>query len=217
MIRQRARRATLLLVLGAALGGLPACGQAHVEHQARITLSDPAGRMGAPPWKVAIMDPHSLYDRTAESALKLGGGEARPGAPFVGLVQTGETAWIWDQSPRRTVLDVGLVVPALTSEGWWNATIVVLADGTSRGYARYCPWGDLHAEGGAEILMMRGTARRREEGWLLDLTVEIPPRAKVRAPGQPAAHGVQPLVGGSTRMTSGEPGSTSPVGEPGAP
>ena len=182
MIGRRGRLGTLLLVLGAALAGLPACGQAHVEHQARISLSDPAGRMGPPPWKVAIMDPISLYERTAESAWTLGGGEARPGAPFVGLFQTGETAWIWDQSPRRTVLEVGLVVPALTSEGWWNATIVVLADGTSRGYARYCPWGDLLAEGGAEILMMRGTARRRKEGWLLDLTVEIPPARPVRSP-----------------------------------
>ena len=94
---------------------------------------------------------------------------------------------------------------------------IVLADGTSRGYARYCPWGDLHAEGGAEILMMRGTARRREEGWLLDLTVEIPPARPVRAPEKAAAHGVQLPPGGSSRTTSGEPGSTSPVGGPGPP
>ena len=174
-----ARGALLLVVFGAAVATLPGCGHASVEHEARIVVSDPTGRLGAPPWKVAILDPISLYDSTAESALSLSGGEARAGAPYVGRFRTGETAWIWSGKPR--VLEAGLVVPALSSEGWWSARIVILDDGTSRGYARHCPWGRLTPEGAAEVLMMRGEAQRKEEGWSLDLTVEIPPAR----PGHP--------------------------------
>jgi hypothetical protein len=167
------RRASLASLV--ALAVLPACGQAFVEHEVRITLSDPSKRLGTPPWKVAVMDPISLYDRTAESASNLNGGEARSGSAYVGRFQTSETGWLWRPKPRATVLQAGLVLPGLTTQGWWNARIVVLDDGSSRGYARYCPWGDLLAEGDAEILMMRGTARRRTEGWQLDLTLEVPP------------------------------------------
>jgi hypothetical protein len=169
------RRASLASLLGVALVVLPACGQAFVEHEVRLTLSDPAKRLGTPPWKVAVLDPISLYERTAESAWNLSGGEARSGSAYVGRFQTSEMGWLWRPKPRATVLQAGLVLPGLTSQGWWNARIVILDDGSSRGYARYCPWGDLLAEGDAEILMMRGTARRRTEGWQLDLTLEVPP------------------------------------------
>jgi hypothetical protein len=169
------RRASLASLIGVALVVLPACGQAFVEHEVRITLSDRSKRLGPPPWKVAVLDPISLYEETAESALSSNGGEARPGVAYVGRFQTSETGWLWRPKPRATVLQAGLVLPGVTSQGWWNARIVVLDDGSSRGYARYCPWGDLLAEGGAEILMMRGTARRRTEGWQLDLTLEVPP------------------------------------------
>jgi hypothetical protein len=179
----KAKGALLLVVFGAAVVTLSGCGTAFVEHEARIVLSDPTGRLGAPPWKVAILDPIALYDRTAESALSLSGGELRAGAPYVGRFSTEETAWIWQGKPRPRVLDAGLVVPALSSEGWWRASIVILDDGTSRGYARLCPWGHLTPDGEAEVLMMRGKAQRKEEGWSLDLTVEIPPARSGPAAG----------------------------------
>jgi hypothetical protein len=154
---------------------LPAClGTAVVEHEVRLEIRDPSGRLGAGPWLVAVLAPTHVYDAGVDWAMSNGGGQAGPGTPLVSRFTTQEGA-LPGWQPRPEKVEMGLVAPAL-ADGWWRTVLIVFADGRVRGYARLCPWGDLLAEGKAPVVLLRGTARPRGGGWSFDLALDVPPR-----------------------------------------
>jgi hypothetical protein len=183
-VTPRARwRSALSLLAVAFLAS--SCVTPRIEHEIRITLRDPTGRLGPPPWTVGVNRSTSAFNNSNEWVLKGSGDTAAPGAPYVGHFSTEEIQYLtW--TPRSTELDIALVVPALASRDWWRTIVLVEKDGSAHGYARRSAFGELSPKGESEVVMLRGTARPRNKGWSLDLTIDIPPARPV-ASGAAAA------------------------------
>ena len=183
MIPRGGRRPALALLTAALLA--PSCMTPRIEHEIRITLRDPTGRLGPPPWTVGVDNNISAFNNSSEWVLGRSGGTAAPGAPYVGRFVTEEIQYLaW--TPRTKELKIALVVPALTSRDWWNAILLVEKDGSVRGYARRTQFGSLFSQGDAEVIMLRGAARPRGKGWGLDLTIDILPARAIASGASPA-------------------------------
>ena len=180
----RARwRSALALLTVAFLA--PSCVNPRIEHEVRITLRDPTGRLGPPPWTVGVHNDTSAFNNSVEWVLEASGGTATPAAPYVGHFVTEEVQVVtW--TSRATELEMALVVPALAARDWWKTILLVEKDGSARGYARRSAFGSLFPTGDSEVVMMRGTARPRDKGWSLDLTIDIPPARPVPSEASPA-------------------------------
>ncbi len=175
----------LVAWLGLALAAA-SCGEASFAHVVRLTMNDPTGRLGPAAWKIALLQTTNAYDGGIDYALRAGGGEASPASAFVGHIVTSEARMMTDTAAPR-VLHVALVIPALNAAGWFRTQLVVLPDGTCRGYARFAPWGELAPPIAGEVLLMHGVARPNtgspgKTGWSLDLTIDIPRAAAPETP-----------------------------------
>ena len=150
---------------------LTGCGTAVVQHEVSITFNDPTKRLGPPPWPISVDDDLDTYDGREVDP----GSAATPNTPYRGKYSVTRGAAI-GVSGRSNAEELGLIIPALGG-GWWKTVILVLEDGSCRGYARHSPLGDLFPESTAETLMIRGTAQPipRANGWRFDVTIDIPP------------------------------------------
>lgn len=174
---RRLREWLFVLVLA---GAGAACGTVVIEHDVQLTINDPTGRLGPPPWEVAVNAPSPLYSGSVDWALDANGGQASPGAPYsAAFSHTRAVAGLG--VPHEQEVEIAIVLPALRDDGWWGGRLQILEDRRVRGHVRFAAWGSLFAEEGSESLPTRGTATPRDEGsWRLELTIEIP-----AAPGAP--------------------------------
>ncbi|AMY11869.1 hypothetical protein LuPra_05136 [Luteitalea pratensis] len=141
-----------------------ACGTESVTHDVRISVSDPTGRLGAPPWRI-------------DAGMDVGGqveyGSASPESPFRASIS--EVRGVHGLTSRSNEQRIGLNIPALGS-GWWHGIVLISPDGTSEGYARFAHGGEA-PDAETEVLLLRGTAKPNPHGngWQLDLRIKIPP------------------------------------------
>ena len=162
--RARALIALARFALLTAVVQTAACGTESVTHDVRISVSDPTGRLGAPPWRI-------------DAGMDVGGqveyGSASPQSPFRASIS--EVRGVHGLTSRSNEQRIGLNIPALGS-GLWHGIVLISSDGTSEGYARFAHGGEA-PRADAEVLLLRGTAKPNPQGngWQLDLRIQIPP------------------------------------------
>ena len=91
--RMRVLRLVAACVAAAASGG---CGTGVFVHRFEITVSDPSGRLGNPPFVMAVFDPRMGF--SDEYARQFSGGAA-PGVPFRGEYRSVEARVVFDGAP----------------------------------------------------------------------------------------------------------------------
>jgi len=171
-MRRSARCPSLCLCFVALAVLLAGCGTRHSEHLVRVTLHDPAGRVGPPPWRVWAFPALTFYgveERDAWEHTLL----ARPERPYQTTVKTTDSLWLWDAAP--SLVRLGFFFPAFKTGGWWSAEIQPRDGETWKGVARFCPWGNPRPDGDAPQLPLSVVAKRGRQGWDLQVTAEIPP------------------------------------------
>ncbi|WP_157899429.1 hypothetical protein [Luteitalea pratensis] len=149
-----------------------------------ITLEDPAGRLGPPPWSVAVFNPYFGPEqaRTTRTA-----GSAGPDKPFEVLVRSRMESWrIQDRlvGDRSTVF--GLVLPSLRADGYWLARVDHALGGFSgTGSARFCRWGRVEPDEDSEELPIVVRHRKDAPGLQLETRVRIPAQPRSGPSGRP--------------------------------
>lgn len=149
-----------------------------------ITIEDPSGRLGPPPWTVAVFNPY-LGPEPARATRTTG--SAAPDEPFAILVRSRVENWrIQDRlvGDRSTVF--GLVLPSLRADGYWLARVdhpLSGFDGT--GNARFCRWGHVEPDEDSEELAIAMRHRKDAPGLQLETRVRIPAQRRPDPPGRP--------------------------------
>jgi hypothetical protein len=150
----------------------------------RISIEDPHRRLGSPPWTVAVFNPYLGPERAfAERAQ----GATSPGAPYIVLRRADRDVWSFmDLMPRQGV-EFGLVLPGLSADGYWLARfegadprLAASEDArreARRGQARFCRWGRIAPDAGAESLAIEARDVDKEYGLELAVTVRVPAQA----------------------------------------
>ena len=161
-------------LLGIALT-LTACSvrdQFDPESGLRIALEDPNKRMGNAPWTVSVFNP---YLGPEEKFAVWAKGTAAPGKAYVVLRRRDEDVWRILDFMTRDELNFGLVLPALRKDGYWLARLKTNSeDGDSAGTARFCSWGAIAPDDGAESLGLQSHPVKKEYGFEYEVTVRIP-------------------------------------------
>ena len=151
---------------------LSGCGTGVFTHRFEIALSDPGGRLGAPPVEI------SLFDRTmgaSEEWARKTMGTIAPGAPFVGTYESVETRMIFDSSPAKRVA-VALWLPAYEKAGYFSLVVEPAAGGEQHVTLPFAPWADFYPEGSKVVpIPARVRSEGRDGAWLIRVTLDIPP------------------------------------------
>jgi hypothetical protein len=137
-----------------------------------LTIEDPSGRLGPPPWKAAIFNPY--FGAEEQLAFRFNG-SVSPGRPFPILSRHREDHWqMSDPLSEVEDLQFGLVLPALRADGYWLARVPREGAGSgSTGSARFCAWRQLVPVADSETLAI--SVRERDgEGVQYETTVRIP-------------------------------------------
>ncbi len=154
---------------------LSGCGTGVVAHRFEITISDPAGRLGAPPIEI------SLFDRTmgaSEEWARKTMGTVAPGAPFVGTYESVETRMMFDSSPARRVA-VALWLPADEKAGYFPFVLEPIAGVEQQVTLPFVPWPDSYPEDDTVApIPARVRSEARDGAWVFHVTLDIPPPAR---------------------------------------
>jgi hypothetical protein len=138
-----------------------------------ISLDDPGGRLGPPPWKLAVFNP---YFGPEQARAMHHAGSAAPGRPF--LVATRNTVEQWrveDLVVRDQSMVFGLVLPPLRADGYWLVQVDHEPDVFSgTGTARFCRWGQIEPDEHSEELQVTVRHRSEAPGLQLETMVRIP-------------------------------------------
>ena len=150
---------------------LAGCGTGVFVHRFEIAVSDPAGRLGAPPTAIGIFD-HTM-GRSEEWARKTAG-TVGPGAPYRGEHQAVESKLVLDSSPAPRVA-VGLWLPAYERAGFFQLIIEPTGDSEQRITLPFAPWADFYPEG-SQVVPLSATVRREagDGAWIFHITLEVP-------------------------------------------
>lgn len=142
------------------------------ESGLRIAVEDPNQRLGNAPWTVAVFNP---YLGPEENLAAWAQGTAAPGKAYVVLRRRDEDVWRILDFMTRDELNIGLVLPALRKDGYWLARLKhQVPAGETAGTARFCPWGAIVPDDGAESLGLRSQPVKKEYGFEYEVTVRIP-------------------------------------------
>jgi len=169
----RARPLTLLLGAALTVAGCSARDSLDPESGLRISIEDPGRRLGAAPWSVAAFNP---YLGPEEKLAVWARGQASPGRAYVVLRRNDEDVWRILDFMARDELDFGLALGSLRGDGYWLARLKHgSSDGETTGVARFCRWGTIVPEEGAEALDIRARPVKKDYGLEYEVTVRVPP------------------------------------------
>ena len=200
------------LLLLPVLAVVTACGTVAVEHEAHLTLNDPTRRLGPPPWHMSVDSPSWMKDGGSNGRGVVHGFSA-PGSPFHGIFS--HVRGVVGLTARSEKEEIGFAIPAL-ADGWWRAEVIVAADGTSRGEARFCRWGSSQPDPNGQVLAVRGKAKPNPNGngWQFDLTIDIPAAPTAEEMDAAADRRVArlPLQGTCSFVMDGQPTMELPSG-----
>jgi len=169
----RARPFALLLGAALTVAGCSARDSLDPESGLRISIEDPGRRLGAAPWSVAVFNP---YLGPEEKLAVWASGQASPGRAYVVLRRNDEDVWRILDFMARDEMDFGLVLGALRADGYWLARLKDgSSDGERTGVARFCRWGTIVPEEGAEALEIRARPVKKDYGLEYEVTARVPP------------------------------------------
>jgi hypothetical protein len=158
----------LSVILGHLL--VSGCGTGVFVHRFEIAVSDPAGRLGSPPFEVGIFD-HTM-GRSEEWARKTAG-TAGPDAPYRGELRAVETKMVLDSSPAPRVA-VGLWLPAYEKAGFFQLILEPKADTEETVTLPFVPWADFYPEG-SRVVPLSATVRSEagDGAWTFHVTLQV--------------------------------------------
>jgi hypothetical protein len=169
----RARRFAFLLAAAVTIAGCSARDSLDPESGLRISIEDPGRRLGAAPWSVAVFNP---YLGPEEELAVWARGQASPGRAYVVLRRKDEDVWRILDLMARDELDFGLALGSLRGDGYWLARLKHGSAGVeTAGLARFCRWGTIVPEEGAEALDIRARPVNKDYGLEYEVTVRVPP------------------------------------------
>jgi len=187
MFRARYHPAVLARRIGIALGAalaLVALGCSNPKPALVVSIDDPDGRLGPPPWTLAVFNPYFAPDR--DRAMRTAG-SAAPGRPFALLTRDRPEEWrIRDLLVEDQSVVFGLVLPSLRTDGYWLARVDHEPGEFSRsGNALFCRWGHVEPDDTIDALSVAVRHRRDAPGLPLEATIGIPARARTKEGGRP--------------------------------
>ncbi|AMY11868.1 hypothetical protein LuPra_05135 [Luteitalea pratensis] len=187
MFRARYHRAVLASRLGIALGGaivFVALGCSSPKPALVVSLDDPDGRLGPPPWTLAVFNPYFGPDR--DRAMRTVG-SAAPDRPLAVLTRGRPEEWrIRDLLVEDQSVVFGLVLPALRTDGYWLARVDHEPGRFSgTGGALFCLWGQVEPDESIEALSIEVSQWRDAPGLQLETKVGIPARSRTKERGRP--------------------------------
>lgn len=163
------RYAALFLAALVLAGG---CGTAVYKHQIELSIDDPTARLGSEPLRVSIFDHQMGYSR--EWAEK-GAGTTSPGNPYRTEYTQTTSAYIGSGLPKR--VDVSFVIPKLDETGYWFITLAPVAGVEASGAAGYTTFGQYFpSTERPQSLPVRYAAEEGKDGWIIRMTVSVPPQ-----------------------------------------
>jgi hypothetical protein len=169
----RSRPFALLLAAALTVAACSARDSLDPKSGLRISIEDPGRRLGEAPWSVAVFNP---YLGPEEKLSVWAAGQASPGRAYVVLRRDDEDVWRILDFTARDELDFGLVLGALRADGYWLARLKHGASGgETTGVARFCRWGTIVPEEGAEALEIRARPVKKDHGLEYEVTARVPP------------------------------------------
>ena len=173
LLSTRMRYATLLLL--AATSTLTGCGTAVYDHRIEIAIQDPAGRLGPPPIAVGVFDKD--MGSSEEWAGKWMGGTG-PGVPYVGKVSATATKMFYDSAPPARV-ETGIALPSYAKAGYFLLDVNPVEGAEQTTVLTFVPYGTPSPAAVSTVpLPARFSSEFSGKGWLIHLTVDVPPDTK---------------------------------------
>lgn len=164
-------RYTTLVLLAATLT-LTACGTVVYDHQIEIAIQDPSGRLGPPP--IAV----SVFDKQMGSSEEWAGrwmGSTGPGQLYVGKVAATGTKMFYDSTPPARV-ETGIALPSYAKEGFFVLDVNPVEGSDQTTVLPFVAYGSPSPSGAATVpLPARFRSEFSGKGWLIHLTVDVPP------------------------------------------
>lgn len=168
--RKRMRSSILLLFVSSV--PMAACGTAVYDHRIEVTIQDPSGRLGPPPIAVSVFN--KTMGSSEEWAQRWMGNTA-PGAPYVGNVDATGTKMAFDSSPPSRV-DAGIALPSYEKEGFLVLDVAPVEGPEQSTVLTFVPYG-VSSKSAASIIPLpaRFRSESSSKGWLIHLTIDVPP------------------------------------------
>jgi hypothetical protein len=162
-----------LLFVVSSLGLVSACGTATFDHIVKVSIVDPSRRLGSPPIEVGIFNKTSGQ---SEEWARRTMGVAGPAKPYTGTVWATDTKTLFDSSLPEHV-EMGLSLPAYEGTGYFIVSLQPVPGVDQRATASFAPYGDYFAQVGSKVmpLPLRVRSEKGEQGWNIDMTIEVPP------------------------------------------
>lgn len=175
----RAQVTILLTIMSVGLTAfLAGCGNVMLTNNFSVKFDDPAGALGSQPIKVSVFDPAAgpPVELAAQSM-----GSTTSQAPYSTSFTTSASRLIGDDNPAPT-MDVGIELPQLTKDGYFTLTLSPRQTASSSETATFVPYPSATNPANQPGLPVDVTATQIDQGWNIELTVDVPTTYQVPKP-----------------------------------
>jgi len=159
--------AAAVVAIGLAMLG---CGTVVYKHTVEVLISDPAHRLGSPPYDVSVFD--YRMGSTSDWARKWMG-PTSDAAPYRVEYSSTSVATIFDP-PRPDKFELAVAVPSLETRGFFTLSVHPQPNRSRRQPAGFVAYMD-NFMGQAPTLTVEHTATPAPHGWHLVIRLVVPP------------------------------------------